>query len=295
MKRPCVFRGMLLVVAVLGLMAGGAQAAPIAYVDIALTDGGGHAVDIDHVGQVIQVDLVLYIRNLNTATNKKEFFIDTIGNVVSTGALKGGMMFDPDDTRSVGTAVGSWVNSNYIDPATGESYTTDRINLDPSMLSVGRRVGGVVSPYDVDGDGDVDIGDKATSDTQYLQAWANNTSAGVSTSDGNVTLGGTVYAKFFLARGLEFTVDAQMLSIGESTVIQYAPRTGGSTTAQVKSDYATAADFYNLTDASIPTNLGIGNGTFSGVTVTSIIPEPATMVLLGLGGSVVAIRRRRVA
>jgi len=274
---------MLLVVAVLGLMAGGAQAAPIAYVDIALTNDGGHAVDIDHVGQVIQVDLVLYIKNLVlTGTTKRECFFTTFGNIISTGALKGGMVFDPDDARGVG-AVGWWINENYINPATADYYAYNRLNVDPMFLNIG-------SSTDVDGDGDLDIG-HATNPDKGLQAVTNDVLNGsYSPTDGNVTLGGTVYAKFFLARGLEFTVDAQMLSIGESTVIKFAPANNG-TSAQVKSDGV----FTDLYGTDVPVNLDIGNGTTGGVTLTSIVPEPATMVLLGLGGAVVAIRRRRVA
>jgi hypothetical protein len=138
------------------------------------------------------------------------------------------------------------------------------------------------TPFDMNGDGDTDIGDTGTSSGYYtlgvgLGDYGFGSSLGfrdgfVSAASLGLTGNDFAYAKIM---SITATVDDLSILNGESTLISFLPRTGGNY-------HLTRADGANF-NSNGTANIAVGSGVT--ISTATAVPEPGT---LALGGMLIA-------
>ena len=147
-------------------------------------------------------------------------------------------------------------------------------NVSPFTNTVGAQPG---QTADLNGDGYLDLGSTNTStSTPYFMA--------VSDSGLTAVMGSAANPSFLLGT---FTYTVKAGGLNDSTTLTFIPRVksgSGSTLHKIAVDGATNVLSYTGTNPALTTD---------GYITLSMVPEPATMALLGLGGLGMLLRRRR--
>jgi hypothetical protein len=264
------------------ILAGEGSGDPLIYLDLRLSDGT-HYAEIDHVGQVVTMDLYMLIRDVVATPPLSTFeaFGYTTGSIISSdGGLQGDLMFDPynayygtGDPEEWGQH-GYWANTDFgfarnrvaYDAASQEGRITP---YDPPNAYPPPR--GVPAPLTLDGDADKDIGpdpglsDGAGKTAQYF--FASSADGRAKTSDGYEMIDGVKYQKYLIAGAIEFTVNEQTLAEGLSTLVKYVPAL--KPTADSQGFWSDGVLYYLAGDNP---DVGVGNGTVEGVTLQAVIP-----------------------
>jgi hypothetical protein len=250
-----------LISACAGVLAVGAlSAAANAALTIDLrTEGGAKSVELKpaDLNKPITLNVYAQVTGALTGTGKFETFASVQGAFVSTGSTLGKI----DAAGDLDGMTYSFVVAGK-DPFNGAGATTG-------------------ASMDIDGDGDLDLGAKtgSTTNNDWVVFRTDLKNYGAKSGQGSAIANGTE----FLVGAITFTPS----QLGGNTLINFTPRTdetGAYTTDSGlwTEDGVLAASVRNGSTGSFVTN---------GFQI--IVPEPASLSVLGLGGALLLGRRNR--